>query len=96
MVIKIDRKPLKFVKCKRCGRKIPENRQSEYCTDKCRNSSMIVKRLSAKLIKEIYGVVSNEGLFSNEEIGRKLRSEKFKEKFSQVLFIQDENEGDNK
>ena len=88
--------PIQYVKCKRCGRKIPESRQSKYCTDKCRNSSIIVKQLSAKLIKEIYGVVSNEELFSDEEIGRKLRSDKFKEKFSQVLFIQDENIGDNK
>lgn len=92
---KSDKKPPQFVKCKRCGRKIPESRQSEYCTDKCRNNSMIVKQLSAKLIKEIYGVVSNKGLFSDEEIGRKLRSKEFKDKFSQVLFIQDENEGDN-
>ena len=92
----MSKKPPQYIKCKRCGRKIPENRQSEYCTDKCRNSSMIVKQLSAKLIKEIYGVVSNKGLFSDEEIGRKLRSEAFKEKFSQVLFIQDENKGDNK
>ena len=89
------KKPPRYVGCKRCGRKIPEGRESEYCTDKCRNSSVIVKQLSAKLIKEIYGAVSNEGLFSDEEIGRKLRSKKFKEKFSQVLFIQDENEGDN-
>ena len=95
MAIKIDRKPLKFVKCKRCGRKIPENRQSEYCTDKCKNSPAIVKQLSMKLIKEIYGIVSNKGFFSDEEIGMKLRSKEFKDKFSQVLFIQDEDKGDN-
>ena len=91
MVIKMGKEPLQFVKCKRCGRKIPESRQSEYCTDKCQNSANVVKQLSAKLIKEIYGVVSNKGLFSDEEIGMKLRSEEFKEKFSQVLFIRDED-----
>jgi predicted nucleic acid-binding Zn ribbon protein len=91
MVIKMGRKPPQYIKCKRCGRKIPKGRQSEYCTDKCRNNSMVVKQLSAKLIKEIYGVVSNKGLFSDEEIGIKLRSKEFKEKFSQVLFIQDED-----
>ena len=81
--------------CKRCGRKIPESRQSEYCTDKCRNSSTVVKKLSGELIKEIYGCVLNKGLFSDEEIGMKLRSKEFKDKFSQVLFIQDEDKGDN-
>ena len=91
----MTKKPPQYIICKRCGRKIPGGRESEYCTNKCKNSSMIVKQLSAKLIKEIYGFVSNEGFFSDEEIGIKLRSEAFKEKFSQVLFIQDENEGDN-
>lgn len=93
---KKGRKPPQFVMCKRCGRKVPESRNSDYCTDKCRNSSMVVKQLSAKLIKEIYGVILNKGLFSDEEIGKKLRSKKFVDKFSQVLFIQDEDIGDAK
>jgi predicted nucleic acid-binding Zn ribbon protein len=88
--------PIQYVKCKRCGRKIPDGRQSEYCSNKCRNSATIVKQLSAELIKEIYLLVSNKGLFSDEEIGMKLRSKEFTEKFSQVLFVQDENEGDIK
>ena len=88
---KTSRKPPQYIQCKTCGRKIPESRQSEYCTNHCKNSSVIIKQLSSKLIREIYGVVANEGLFSDEEIGRKLRSKKFIDKFSQVLFIQDED-----
>ena len=88
----MSKKPPQYVICKRCGRKIAEGRESEYCTDKCRNSYRTIQRLSGDLVKEIYGVVSNKGLFSDEEIGRKLRSDKFLEKFSQVLFIQDEDD----
>ena len=87
------RKPPQYIQFKRCGRKISESRQSEYCSNHCKNSSVIIKQLSSKLIKEIYGVVANEGLFSDEDIGMKLRSKKFKERFSEVLFIRDENEG---
>ena len=82
--------------CKKCGRKIPKGRQSEYCTNMCENSIVTVRRLSTDLLKEIYMLISNEGLFSDEELGRKLKSKKFIDKFSQVLFIQDKDIGDRK
>lgn len=92
----MKKKPTRFVICKRCGRKIAEGRQSEYCSNKCKNSSAIVRKLSADLVKEIYMLISNKGLFSDEEVGRKLRSKKFTAKFSEVLFIQDKDIGDEK
>ncbi|MBU0778096.1 hypothetical protein KKF82_07545 [Patescibacteria group bacterium] len=80
-----------FKTCERCGRKYTSNKLiSKYCSKKCRNSKQQVVILSEGLIKEIYGLISNEKLFSDEEIGRKLRSKKMKEKFEGALFVKDE------
>lgn len=92
---KLGRKPPQYIQCKRCGRKIPERRQSEYCSNHCKNSHREIQKHSVDLVKEVYLAIANENLFSDEEIGRKLRSKEFREKFSHVLFIQDENKGDN-
>lgn len=90
----MEKQPPKFVKCKRCNRKIPEGRRSIYCSDKCKNSSGIIKKLSVDLVKEIHMLISNNKLFSDEELGHKLRSKKFTDKFNEVLFIQDKDKID--
>ena len=85
------KKLAKYVRCRRCGRKVPDNRDSDYCSANCLNVSKTISRLSTKLIKEIYMNVSNETIFSDEDLGSKLRSEEFKNKFKEVLFIQEDS-----
>jgi len=82
-----------FKTCERCGRKYASNKaNSKYCTPKCRNSKQQVAVLYEGLIKEIYMLISNNKLFSDEEIGRKLRSKEMKEKFEGALFVKNEGE----
>ena len=82
----------KYKICARCGRKYKPRNGSIYCGIKCRTTTNEAKQLSVKLIKEIYGLVSNEGLFSDLAIGERLRGKDMKVKFDKILFI--ENKGD--
>jgi len=82
-----------FKICKRCGRKfLSKSGSAKYCSVKCRNTKLQIGLLSGELIKEIYLLINNEKLFSNEELGAKLRTKNMKERFEKVLFVKDKGE----
>jgi len=82
--------------CARCGRKYKPVNDSPYCGIRCRTSTNKAKKLAVDLVKEIYLLISNEKLFSVEEIGWRLRNKDMKEKFEKVLFVGDKDDNEDK